>query len=300
MSYKQENTDRNLTVVQVAKMLHVVERTVTEWLHSRQLKGWKTGRQWLIPESSVGEYLKKVQPKGVEPPNSQLLQKAYAEVAHVQHISDLLCNLQQLRDSVDYLNGPDRYQLLANGAESEPRLPRFTRTIWRSIEQHLTGTSAWDALNVWKESAISVLDAERSVMQLSKDLGERKFGVPLLRTSPKTGGRLTTAFAAAGVSLATVSNDPEEALQNVHLEWQKGNLMFNYSYSVIVRTELNGDAAVEGFREVMTGVITSENGAALRDASKIQVEATARLEDALDGINVSSSVPGRCFWCSIN
>lgn len=298
MSYGQETTDRNLTVAQVAKMLHVTDRSVTQWLLSGDMKGWKTGRRWLIPESSVNEYLEKVQPPGVEPPNSQMLQKAYAEVAHGQHISDLLSNLQQLRDRVDYLDGPDRYHLLGGGAESELTLPRFTRTIWLSIEQHLTGTSVWDVFDAWKESALSVLHAERRVAQLSNDLGKRKFGVPLLSTSPKSGGQLTASFGAAGVSLVAVSDNSEEALRSVHIEWQDENLKFEYTYSPVIRSELTGDAAVEGFRDVMTRVITSKYGASLRDASKIQAEATARLEDALDGINLSNSVPGRCSWCS--
>ncbi len=300
MSSEERTTDRYLTVTEVATTLNVVERTVTEWLNSGRLMGWKTGRRWMIPEASVTEYLNSVQPPGVEPPSSQILQKTYAEVAHQRHISDLLKNLQQLRNHVGYLNAQNRYRTLSGGIESEINLPRFTRIIWLSIEQHLVGTSVWDVFNTWKKSALSVLRAERSVMQISRELGERKFGILLLDKNPNCGGRLTTSFSAAGVSLAAESDDPEIAFQSVHLEWKNNELIFNYSTSMIVRLEISEVAVVKGFRDVMGRVITSKDGAALRDASKKQAEVAARLEDELDGISLSSSLPGKCNWCSAN
>ena len=137
-------------------------------------------------------------------------------------------------------------------------------------------------------------------MQICRELGERRFGIPLLDKNPNSGGRLTTSFSAVGVSLAAESDDPEKAFQNVHLEWKKNELIVNYSTSVIVRLELSEVAVVKGFRDVMDRVITGKEGAALRDASKKQVEVAARLEDELDGISLSSSLPGRCNWCSVN
>jgi excisionase family DNA binding protein len=130
------------TVVEAAEMLHVAERTIAQWLNSRELKGWKAGRRWLIPESSIDSYLRRAQPPGVEPPDIGALRQAAVGVSQTRHVSGLLRNVKELRSSLDYLetsHGLDRW---TRGPDLKLRLPGFNRVTWRSVEQHLVGTSA--------------------------------------------------------------------------------------------------------------------------------------------------------------
>ncbi len=43
------NNDKMLTPVDVANLLQVNERTVTQWLRKGQLRGFTVGKEWRVP-----------------------------------------------------------------------------------------------------------------------------------------------------------------------------------------------------------------------------------------------------------
>ena len=46
-----------LTPAQVAEQLQLEERTITHWLRSRRLRGYKIGKEWRIAESDLSSFL---------------------------------------------------------------------------------------------------------------------------------------------------------------------------------------------------------------------------------------------------
>lgn len=62
--------ERHLSLGEVAGVLSKNERTIRRWIKSGKLRAYKPGRDYLIPESAVGELLEgsEVFPKGLAPP----------------------------------------------------------------------------------------------------------------------------------------------------------------------------------------------------------------------------------------
>lgn len=52
-------TEKNYTTVEVAAICRVTEWTVREWCKAGTIPATKAGRKWLIPESSLKQYLEK-------------------------------------------------------------------------------------------------------------------------------------------------------------------------------------------------------------------------------------------------
>ncbi len=51
------NDEKLLTPVDVANLLQVNERTVTQWLRKGQLRGFKIGKEWRVSVKDLESYL---------------------------------------------------------------------------------------------------------------------------------------------------------------------------------------------------------------------------------------------------
>ena len=62
--------ERHLSLSDVARHMGRSERTVRRWIKAGKLTAYKPGRDYMIPESAVQEFVKgsEVYPKGLEPP----------------------------------------------------------------------------------------------------------------------------------------------------------------------------------------------------------------------------------------
>ncbi|MDP8951766.1 MAG: helix-turn-helix domain-containing protein [Actinomycetota bacterium] len=61
--------ERHLSLGEVAEVLSKNERTIRRWIKSGKLRAYKPGRDYLIPESAIGELIEgsEVYPKDLEP-----------------------------------------------------------------------------------------------------------------------------------------------------------------------------------------------------------------------------------------
>ncbi len=60
-----------LTRKNVMDMLGVSERTVLRMLKSKQLKGFKVGREWRFEESDIQDYIKQQREKAAQEQNEE-------------------------------------------------------------------------------------------------------------------------------------------------------------------------------------------------------------------------------------
>lgn len=104
--------ERQLSLSEVAQLLDKSERTIRRWIKSGKLRAYKPGRDYLIPESGIREFIEasEVRPKVLAPPD---LQPSFNDV------------LEEERRLLGYLSGyralakhlADRAQALMDAAD---------------------------------------------------------------------------------------------------------------------------------------------------------------------------------------
>lgn len=286
-----------LTVAKAAELLHLSPRSVTQKLRKGEIEGFKTGRPWLVYRSGIETYLKSVQPTGVKPPSLEGLRSSAYEAARALHISTLLENLRTFRIHLANLDQPSEFERWLRGPNAEMKLPEFNRVTWRSIQQHLANIDAQVAWQAWQGSVTILLERERLVFELIKELGEAEFEMPLLPRDPAEGGRLTEGFPAAGLALVRTYDDPSEVARDTRVTIEGGELRYNSSYALSMRTELTEPDGLNTFLRVVEKAVASKQASTMRSGLNRYREATRKFEDELDGIDLAQSIPGNCNWC---
>ncbi len=295
-----ESQDEVLSVRDVAKLLHLEERSVREILKSRQLQGHKTGRRWWVPQGSVDAYLKSVQPRGSRSDPALGREGPLLLEAKGKHRDDLLNALDSVGKAVQaqITDGPFEYGL-ATEPTFEFSRPEIDEARWSGLERHLGSLSLWKSWVEWSASRTAELEGERAVHELAQTVGERVFGVPLLLTTPEKGGRLCHPFPGAVVAYTRTYASPAAAIGSRHQPtWEgPGHLTFAHNYWLTERLSMPEAEARVCFSKVLEQVMGSIEAERLREFQGQSRVIGQRLAREITRYLLRHHLTGECDSC---